>query len=110
MKLLTIASLLVLLTFSSASAKTDEIRVGIIGLDTSHVVVFTRMFNDTEHKDHVPGARVVAAFKGGSPDIESSWSRGDGYTENLQHEFRVRIVNSIEQLCTQLGAIMLESV
>lgn len=110
MKLLTIASLLVLLAFAPASAKTDEIRVGIIGLDTSHVVVFTRMFNDKEHKDHVPGARVVAAYKGGSPDIESSWSRVDGYTETLQNEFGVKIVDSIEELCEQVDAIMLESV
>src|SRR5690606_35005962 len=48
------------------------LRVGLIGLDTSHVVAFTRLLNDPAHPDHVPGARVVAAFKGGSPDVEAS--------------------------------------
>ena len=49
------------------------IKVGIIGLDTSHVIAFTKAFNDPSDKDHVPGLRVVAAYKGGSPDVESSW-------------------------------------
>ncbi|HLF95136.1 MAG TPA: hypothetical protein VJB14_16830 [Planctomycetota bacterium] len=48
------------------------LRLGIIGLDTSHVVAFTQVLNDEKNANHVPGARVVAAFKGGSPDVESS--------------------------------------
>src|ERR1044071_717466 len=53
---------LVLFAWSAATAA--DIRLGIIGTDTSHVVVFTQMFNDPSRPDHVPGARVVAAFKG----------------------------------------------
>ncbi|MGV3484480.1 MAG: tRNA-dihydrouridine synthase, partial [Planctomycetaceae bacterium] len=40
-----------------------EIRVGMIGLDTSHVVAFTELLNNPSNKNHVPGAKVVAAFK-----------------------------------------------
>jgi len=58
--------------FLAVNAHTSEIRVGMIGLDTSHATAFTALLNDSSHKSHVPGARVVAAFKGGSPDIESS--------------------------------------
>ena len=54
----------------------DEIRVGLIGLDTSHAVAFTQLLNDPARPDHVPGARVVAAFKQGSPDVEASATGG----------------------------------
>jgi predicted dehydrogenase len=88
----------------------DPIRVGIIGLDTSHVVAFTKTMNDPKAKGHVPGAKVIAAFKGGSPDIESSISRVDGYTKTLQEDYGVEICETIEELCQKVDAVMLESV
>ena len=44
------------------ATKDKPIRVGIIGLDPSHVLAFTRLLNDTSRPDHVSGARVVAAW------------------------------------------------
>jgi len=85
-------------------------RVGIIGLDTSHVTAFTARFNDSENANHVPGARVVAAFKGGSPDIPSSADRIDGFTETLQNDYGVRLYDSIEEMCRNVDAVLLESV
>ncbi|HWN95553.1 MAG TPA: Gfo/Idh/MocA family oxidoreductase [Methylomirabilota bacterium] len=87
-----------------------EIRIGIIGLDTSHVTAFTSLINNEKNKDHVPGGKVVAAFKGGSPDVASSASRVDGYTKDLQEKFGVKIVPTIEELCKEVDAILLESV
>ena len=58
-------------------------KVGMIGLDTSHVTAFTSRFNDPDHASHVPGARVVGAYRGGSPDIPSSVDRIDGFTQYL---------------------------
>lgn len=110
MRIPCIAFLLSLAALIPASAQTDEIRVGMIGLDTSHVIVFTRMFNDADRADYVPGVRVVAAFKGGSPDIESSWSRVDGYTKQLVDDYGVRVVDTIEELCEQVDVVMLMSV
>ncbi len=95
---------------TAGAAFADDIRVGMIGLDTSHVIAFTQLLNDPNHPNHVPGAKVVAAYKGGSPDLESSSSRVDGYTEQLQRDFGVQVVASIEELCTLVDAIMLESV
>lgn len=85
-------------------------KVGMIGLDTSHVTAFTGRFNDPEHKNHVPGARVVAAFKGGSPDIPSSADRIDGFTQTLQEKYGVTLYDSIEEMCRNVDAVMLESV
>ena len=66
--------------FTSPAFATD-LRLGIIGTDTSHAVEFTKILNDASNPNHVPGARVVAAFKGGSPDIPSSHDRVEDYAE-----------------------------
>ena len=87
-----------------------QIRVGIVGLDTSHVVAFTKILNDPKNPDHVPGAKVVAAYPGGSQDIASSRDRLAGYTKQLREEFGVEIVDSIETLCQKVDAVLLESV
>lgn len=100
----------VVLCLCSFATRADDIRVGIIGLDTSHVTAFTKLLNDPGAKGHVPGAIVVAAFKGGSDDIESSYSRVDKFTKTLQDDYGVKIVDTIEELCTLVDAVLLESV
>jgi hypothetical protein len=87
-----------------------ELRIGIIGCDTSHVTAFTELLNNPNAKGHVPGAQVVAAFKGGSPDIPKSASRVDGFAKTLQEKYGVTIYDSIAALCTDVDAVLLESV
>lgn len=101
---------LLALGFASACVTAGELRIGIIGTDTSHATAFTKLFNDPSDKNHVPGGRVVVAFKGGSPDIESSWSKVDRYAEELQTKYGVRIVDSVEALCREVDVVLLESV
>ncbi len=88
----------------------ETIRVGIIGLDTSHVIAFTEILNDEKNANHVPGARVVAGFPGGSSDNPSSANRVEGYTKDLRERFQVEIVNDIPTLCSKVDAVLLESV
>jgi hypothetical protein len=87
-----------------------QIRIGIAGTDTSHVPAFTSMLNDPAHKDHIPGARVVAAFKGGSPDLPSSWDRVEKYAEEIRSKWGVEIVPDIPTLLSKVDAVLLESV
>ena len=94
----------------AAAQSTQPIRVGIIGLDTSHVIAFTKVLNDPTNPDHIPGARVVAAFKGGSPDVESSRTRIEGFTAELRDKWKVEIVPDIPTLCRKVDAVLLESV
>jgi hypothetical protein len=101
-----IASLALL---ACAAAMAADIRLGIIGTDTSHVVVFTQLFNDATRPDHVPGARVVAAYKSGSPDIDSSWSRVDKYADELKTKWKLEMAPDIPTLCQKVDAILLES-
>ena len=99
-------------TVWSAAFAQDKapIRLGIIGTDTSHVPAFTQMLNDPTRPDHVPGARVVAAFKGGSPDVESSRTRVDKFAAEIKDKWGVEIVNSIAELCQKVDAVLIESV
>ncbi|WP_127579468.1 Gfo/Idh/MocA family protein [Paenibacillus koleovorans] len=88
----------------------NELKIGIIGLDTSHVTAFTSILNDANHQYHVPGGKVVAAFPGGSPDFQLSISRVEGFTETLKNTHGVQIVDSVEQLAELSDVILLESV
>jgi predicted dehydrogenase len=87
-----------------------EIRIGMIGLDTSHVPAMAELINNPQNKKHVPGGKVVAAFKGGSADLAPSATRVDGYTKQLQEKYGVEIVPTIEALCEKVDAVMLMSV
>ncbi len=87
-----------------------DLRIGLIGLDTSHATAFADILNDSKAKGHVAGARVVAAFKGGSADIESSASRVEGYTATLRDKHGVTIVDTLPELCREVDAVMLLSV
>ena len=93
-----------------AASPQAPLKIGLVGLDTSHVIAFTQMLNDPSRPDHVPGGRVVAAFKGGSPDVESSVTRIDKYTAELQSKWGVELVGSIEELTKRVDVVMLTSV
>jgi hypothetical protein len=86
------------------------LRAGMIGLDTSHVVAFTKLLHNPEARGDLAGVRVVAAYPGGSPDIPSSRDRVAGYTKQLRDEFGVEIVDSIEALLSKVDVVFLESV
>ncbi|MBZ0257274.1 Gfo/Idh/MocA family oxidoreductase [bacterium] len=98
------------LNCSAAEDSAKVIRLGIIGLDTSHVVAFTKILNDANHPEHVPGAKVIAAFKSWSPDIQSSADRVEGYTQQLKDELGVKIVDSISELCGMVDGVLVESI
>src|SRR3954468_23907367 len=91
-------------------ASGGEIRIGIIGCDTSHVTAFTETLNNPNAKNHIAGGKVVAAYKGGSPDIPSSASRVEGYARTLHDKYGVQFYDTIEELCHNVDAVLLESV
>src|SRR5689334_6028331 len=72
------------------------IRAGIIGLDTSHCLAFTKTFNNPDGKGDIAGVRIVAAFPGGSPDIPSSRDRIEQFTKQVRG-MGVEIVGSIPE-------------
>jgi hypothetical protein len=100
----------ILLAALFAAILPAQIRLGIIGTDTSHATAFTKILNDPKHPDYTPGIRVVAAYKGGSRDVESSWSRVDKYAEELARDWGVEIVPDIATLLKKVDGVLLESV
>jgi predicted dehydrogenase len=90
-----------------AGTQEKVFRIGMIGLDTSHVIAFTKQINDPA-KNY--GCKVVAGYPGGSPDIPDSANRVEGFTKQLREQFGVEIVGSIEELCSKVDGVMLESV
>ncbi|HYZ84613.1 MAG TPA: Gfo/Idh/MocA family oxidoreductase, partial [Bryobacteraceae bacterium] len=99
-----------LLSLLSVAVGLAQIRVGIVGTDTSHSTEFTRMLNDPTHPKHVSGAKVVAAWKGGSQDLPSSRDRVEGYAKELREKWQVEFVSNIGDICPKVDAILLESV
>lgn len=92
------------------STKPDSvIKLGLIGLDTSHVTIFSDMFNNPASKQPISGVKVVAAWPGGSPDLHSSISRVPGYTAELRDKFGVQILDSIEAVVAASDAVFLSS-
>src|SRR4051794_2400862 len=88
------ALLLSLLVLAPNAAQTPQpwptpqpqkvLRVGIIGLDTSHVTAFTNILHNPKNTGDLAGFKVVAAFPGGSPDIPESKNRLEGFTKTLR--------------------------
>jgi predicted dehydrogenase len=90
-----------------AAGDSPVFRIGIIGMDTSHVPAFTKLINDPAKNT---GCKVVAGYPGGSPDIPSSANRVEGFTRQLREDYGVEIVDSIEELCRKVDGVLLESV
>jgi len=87
-----------------------EIRIGIIGLDTSHVIRFTEILNNAKDPYHVEGGKIIAAFPGGSEDLKASWSRLGGFRKELEEKWKIKMVDNISDLTKEVDAILLESV
>lgn len=88
----------------------SELKIGLIGLDTSHVLCFTSLLNDASDEHHVAGAKVVAAYPGGSPDFAASIDRVEGFTATLRDNYSVAILDSPLAVAAEVDAILLTSV
>ncbi|WP_276370048.1 Gfo/Idh/MocA family oxidoreductase [Chryseolinea sp. H1M3-3] len=83
----------------------SPIKIGIVGLDTSHSPAFAKYFNVTDTSGDF---RVVAAYPHGSKDIASSVSRIPKYTDEVKG-YGVSVVDSIQKLLTMVDAVLLET-
>ncbi len=83
-------------------------RIGVIGLDTSHVTAFTKEFNSETASGELAGFRVVAAYPYGSADIESSASRIPKYIAEMK-DLGVEVVDSIADLLAKVDCVLLET-
>lgn len=93
---------------AAALTLSAETRVGVIGLDTSHTIAFTKMLNVAKDDPAYKGFRVTAAYTYGSLDIPSSTNRYPSYTKQMKG-MGVEIVPTLAALLARTDAILLET-
>ena len=84
------------------------IRVGMIGLDTSHVPAFTRIINSPSFGNGIEQLRIIAGYPGGT-DLPLSRGRVAAFTQNVR-EMGVEIMPTISDLISSVDAVMIQSV
>ena len=85
-----------------------QLKIGIIGLDTSHVVSFANVFNRKDDSFLLSGAgKILKAYPGGSRLFSESWSRVEKFTQ-IMRESGAEIVGSIADLA-DMDAFLLTS-
>lgn len=90
--------------------KAQNLKIGLIGLDTSHVPVYLGLFNQPAAAERVSGGHIVAAFRGGSPEIAASRTRIDQFTREAVDAYGVKLHDRIEDLADEVDALMILSV
>src|SRR2546426_6393154 len=90
------------------AADPAPLRAGMIGLDTSHVPAFAKIFNNPKATGDLSGIRVVGGYPGGT-DIAASRDRVKGFTEQLRG-MGIEILDSIPKLLEKVDVVLLESV
>ncbi|MCA9036249.1 MAG: Gfo/Idh/MocA family oxidoreductase [Planctomycetaceae bacterium] len=83
------------------------LKVGMIGLDTSHCLAFAKLLNVNDAQ-HVAGCRLTLVYPKGSPDIKSSVERVPKYTEEIQ-KLGVEIIEDLPAMIAQVDAVLLET-
>jgi hypothetical protein len=103
-------ALLSLLVASTAFAQDSlkPLRAGIVGLDTSHVPAFTKLFNKGETEGELAGIKVTTGYTGGT-DMPASATRKEKFTQQLR-DMGVEIVPTIPELLAKVDVVLLESV
>lgn len=86
-----------------------QLKIAMIGLDTSHAVAFAELIQDPKHPHHVPGGRLVTAFPCASDDFSLSRDRVAGFTKTLEDKHGVAIHPSIEEAVAGADAVVLAS-
>jgi hypothetical protein len=104
----TLAALVSIFSASTRAADSAPLRAGMIGLDTSHVPAFAKIFNNPKATGDIAGIKIVAGYPGGT-DIPASRDRVKGFTEQLRG-MGIEIVETIPQLLAKVDVVLIESV
>lgn len=91
----------------ASAACAADVRVGIIGADTSHSPAFAKLMN-VERDPALSGYRVTHAYKWGSKDIPSCTRRYERHIKQLE-ECGVQMVDSIAALLANVDCVLLET-
>ncbi len=85
-----------------------QVKIGIIGLDTSHSIAFTKFINGDDKKEEYNDFIIVAAYPYGSKTIKSSYDRIPVNSDQMK-EMGVEIVATIAELLEKVDCVLLET-
>ena len=85
-------------------------KVGLIGLDTSHSEIFTRLLNDSEDPYYVKGAQITHVIPTYSKDLPISRERFPKYYEKVTKKYGVIPVEFVEELMATVDAVIIGTV
>ncbi|MGG0670384.1 Gfo/Idh/MocA family oxidoreductase [Lederbergia citrisecunda] len=85
-------------------------RIGMIGLDTSHSEIFTSLLNDRSATHHVPGGLITHAMPIYSEDLPISFERYPKYRDIVERRYDVIIVTEVDVLMDNVDAVIIGTV
>ncbi|MFD1037556.1 Gfo/Idh/MocA family oxidoreductase [Virgibacillus byunsanensis] len=85
-----------------------SLNIGMIGLDTSHVEIFTKLLH--ENKYQLRNSKVIIGCPYAAEDLDLSINRVNKYTAVLRDDYGVEITPSINDVAEKADAIMITSV
>lgn len=88
----------------------NTLKIGLIGLDSSHVSAFASLFSDPSDPHHKSGGRVSFAWPGGSPDFPLSANRVKGFTQELREKLGVEILPSAWEVAAASDLVFITAV
>jgi predicted dehydrogenase len=86
-----------------------KLNIALVGCDTSHVVHFSRLLNDSSDPQHIAGARVVAAVIDGYGTISGSREKAIAHAAQIEAQYGVKLYDSMDDLPTSCDAIFIEN-
>lgn len=93
---------------SSAFSFNSGKRIGIVGLDSSHAIAFTKELNANQSDKRYKGYCVTAAYPFGNPNIPLNGKRIPVFTEEIE-KLGVKIAGNLTELLRQVDVVLLET-
>lgn len=87
-----------------------QLKIGMIGLDSSHASAFTEILNDESHQHHVAGGKVICTYKGGSDDLPISMNRVESISAQLKEAYNIPLYNTVQEVMEHSDAVILTAV
>jgi predicted dehydrogenase len=101
-------TVMAVITFAPTARAAEPIKVGVLGMDNYQCVAFTTLFDRAKEGDVLAGFKVVAAYSGGSPDIEESVKSLPRWVERFE-KMEIEILDSIDAVLKKVDAVLVMS-
>ncbi|WP_462409861.1 Gfo/Idh/MocA family protein [Neobacillus sp. Marseille-QA0830] len=88
----------------------NNLKIGMIGLDSSHCIEFTNLLNNPQHSFHVGGAVINSVYPFYSEYLPLSKNRFPQFRDKMKSQFSINMVDSIDELARSSDGILITAV